>query len=93
MAYRPVGHHGTVNCRGRSGDSILRCYERPEAVSAARGLFAAFAHVSGHLLPLKSMCARCGFLHWFAVVTFVDGKRLMASLLTCAFVANREVNG
>ena len=95
-AYLPVDHHGTVNCRERFGDLILRCYERLEAAFAAMGRHvAAFAHESSHWLPLKSMCVRCGFLHQFAIVVVISvgERRLMAKLLTYAFVADRVVNG
>ena len=95
-AYLPAGHHGTINCRERSGDSILRCYELHAAAFAAVGrLVAAFAHGSGHLLLWKSTCVRCGFLHLFTVVAVISvgEQRLMANLLTCAFVIDREVDG
>ena len=95
-AYLPVGHHGMVNCRERSGDLILRYYELPASASAAVGRHvAAFAHGSSHWLPLKLTCVRCGFLHRFAivVVTSVGEQRLMAKLLTCAFAVDRVVNG
>ena len=95
-AYLPVDHHGTVNCRERSGDLILRCYERLAAAFAAMGRHvAAFAHGSSHWLPLKLTCVRCGFLHRFAIVVVISAgeQRLMANLLTCAFVVDRVVNG
>ena len=86
-----------VNCRVRSGDSIQRCYEHLGAALAAAAmgrLFAAFAHGSGHLLPWKLTCVRCGFLHRFTVaVTSVSEKRPATDHLTCAFVTNRVAIG